>query len=61
MEAHESARLKHLYCRLARRPWESLPPDMPDSVNPWGLESRLASEIEAMVVAGFENRIPDAK
>ena len=60
-EARESGRLKNDYRRLARRPWESLPPDTPDSVNPWDLGSLSASEIEAMVAAGFEDRIPDAK
>ncbi len=61
MAAHESGRRKQVYRRLARRPWESLPPDTPDFVNPWGLESLSASEIEAMVAAGFDDTKPDAK
>jgi hypothetical protein len=61
MEARESGRLKNIYRRLARQPWESLPPDTPHSVNPWDLGSLSASEIEDMVAAGFDDRIPDAK
>ena len=61
MEARESGRLKNVYRRLARRPRESLPPDTPDSMNPWDLGSLSASEIEEMVAAGFDDTKPDAK
>jgi hypothetical protein len=41
--------LKVSFGRVARRPWESLPPDTPNSVNPWDLGRLTASEIEQMV------------
>jgi hypothetical protein len=57
-EARVSGHLKRVYGRIARRPWEPLPPDTPSSVNPWDLGSLSASEIEEMVDA--LRRAPDA-
>jgi hypothetical protein len=60
-EAHISGHLKNVYRRIARHPWELLPPDTPNSVNPWDLGSLSASEIEEMVAAGLDNKLPDEK
>ena len=59
MEAHESGRPKNVYRRLARHPWESLPPETPDFVNPGDVGSLTASEIEELVAAGPADKIPD--
>jgi len=48
-EARESARLKKIYGRIARHPWEVLPFDTPTSVNAWDLGSVLTSDLEEMV------------
>ena len=53
VEANHYGNLKVIYRRVAMYPWESLPLDVPDSVNPWDLGSLSASEIEDMVKAGF--------
>jgi hypothetical protein len=49
LESYRYGNLKNVYSRIARRPWESLPPDTPISVNAWDLGSLSASEIEEMV------------
>lgn len=48
-EAERYARLRTIYARIARRPWESLPANAPPSVNPWDLGRLSAAEIEQMV------------
>jgi hypothetical protein len=60
VEAERYAGLKTVYRRIAQRPWESLPSDTPDSVNPWDLWSLSAAEIEAMVAAGLNDEPPEA-
>jgi hypothetical protein len=52
---------KLIYRRIARHPWEPLPPDTPDSVNAWDLLPLSASEIAEMVAAGLDDTLPDAK
>jgi hypothetical protein len=54
VEARRIARLKEIYRRVAKRPWELLPPDTPESVNPLDLFPLTASELEEMVKAGSE-------
>jgi hypothetical protein len=53
-DANRHERLKNIYRRILWHPWESLPPDTPDSVDPWDLGSLSASEIEEMVRADKE-------
>jgi hypothetical protein len=48
-EASKYRALKERYRRISRRPWMSLPPETPSSVNPWDLRRLSASEIEEMV------------
>lgn len=49
IESRRYGTLKEVYNRVARNPWESLPPDTPASVNGWDLGALPASEIEGMV------------
>ncbi len=49
IESRRYGTLKEVYHRVARNPWESLPPDTPASVNGWDLGALPASEIEEMV------------
>jgi hypothetical protein len=60
-ETRVSGLLTNIYRRIARHPWELLPPDTPNSVNPWDLGSLSASEIEEMVAAWLEAKLGDAK
>jgi hypothetical protein len=60
IEAKRYAALKNVYYRIARRPWESLPADTPDAVNPWDLWSLSTSDIEAMVAEGLDDGPPEA-
>jgi hypothetical protein len=56
IESHRYGALKDVYQRIARHPWESLPPDTPASVNGWDLGSLPAQEIEEMVRDWEEER-----
>jgi hypothetical protein len=60
VDAERYATLKNIYGRIAWLPWESLPPDTPNSINPEDLRSLSASEIEEMVAVGFDDKPPDA-
>jgi hypothetical protein len=48
-EAERYARLRTIYTRIARHPWETLPANIPASVNPWDLGRLTAAEVEQMV------------
>ena len=61
VEADRFAGLKALYQRIARHPWEMLPLDTPDSVNPWDLWSLSAAEIEDVVAAGVDDQVPESR
>jgi hypothetical protein len=58
-EARVAENLKNVYRRIARHPWEVLPPGIPSSVNPWDLGSLSALEIEEMIAAGLKYRKGD--
>jgi hypothetical protein len=49
IEARRFGRPKKAYQWIAQRPWESLPPGSPVSVNGWDLGSLPAATIEEMV------------
>lgn len=49
IESQRFGALKNAYRRVARNPWEPLPPNAPTSVNGWDLGALPASEIEEMV------------
>ena len=49
IESRRYGSLKNIYRRVVWRPWESLPPGTPASVNAWDLWSLSAPEIEGMV------------
>ena len=55
-EARTFGHLKNVYRQIALHPWETLPPNTPDSVSPFGIESHSASEIEEMVAAMLADR-----